>query len=74
MIKLTNLIGKPCRVRELTPRERKELLTEREKSVKIDGETYRFALVTDDDEYLIDAFLVKRKLATPSPTRKRQSP
>lgn len=67
MIELKNLMGKPCRIRELTARERKQLLTERTKTVKIDGETFKFALVTDDDSFLIDAFLVKRKLSNPPP-------
>jgi hypothetical protein len=65
MIELKNLIGKSCRIRELTARERKQLLTERKKTVNIGGETYEFAIATDDDLFLVNAFLVKRKLASP---------
>jgi hypothetical protein len=56
--------GKKYSIRLLNADERKKLLTERcEKAVNVDGEKYVFAIDTDDDSFLVDAFLIKKHIA-----------
>ncbi|MCL4177292.1 MAG: hypothetical protein KJ072_06055 [Verrucomicrobia bacterium] len=58
-------------IREITADERKQLLTEAsEKVVSVDGTPHYFVIESDDDLFLVDALLAKRKIANPSKTPK----